>query len=195
MLKNFACAIGFLFCSVSAYADDGAWQHQVLRFDFVATNFVDEYDNTTPPQSSVTGSITLDVIDRNSVLGSVTAVNMAINGRTYQPSDLEWYYIPNNSNAEIGHYYISTHSPNSSATDGVFLYFLSDPNPLHQEVSMQYSSLGSFGLYTAMDVTGGITNVTPAVPEPGTYAMMLAGVGVVGLLSRRRQRTVSGSLS
>jgi hypothetical protein len=195
MFKKFACAVGFLFCSASAYADDGVWPHQVLRFDFVASNFVDEYDNTTPPQSSVTGSITIDVIDRMSVFGSVTAVNMAINGRTYTPSDLEWYYIPNNSDAEIGHFYISTHSPNSSATDGVFLYFLSDPNPLNQDVKMQYSSLGTYGLYTAFDVTGGITDVTPAVPEPETYAMMLAGLSMVGFLARRRQRQTSPNLS
>lgn len=30
--------------------------------------------------------------------------------------------------------------------------------------------------------------VVPSVPEPGTYAMMLAGLGVVGLLARRRTR-------
>lgn len=28
--------------------------------------------------------------------------------------------------------------------------------------------------------------VVPSVPEPGTYAMMLAGLGIVGLLARRR---------
>lgn len=32
----------------------------------------------------------------------------------------------------------------------------------------------------------GTVNVTSAVPEPETYALLLAGLGVVGLLSRRR---------
>jgi hypothetical protein len=31
------------------------------------------------------------------------------------------------------------------------------------------------------------TNVTPAVPEPSTYAMALLGMGVVGLMARRRR--------
>jgi hypothetical protein len=31
--------------------------------------------------------------------------------------------------------------------------------------------------------------VTAAVPEPGTYAMMLAGIAVVGGIVRRRRQT------
>lgn len=39
------------------------------------------------------------------------------------------------------------------------------------------------------DNSGSITARVTAVPEPETYAMMLAGLSMVGLLARRRRRT------
>ncbi len=41
--------------------------------------------------------------------------------------------------------------------------------------------------FASLYLTGEITDVTPGVPEPETYALMLAGLGVIGALGRRRK--------
>jgi hypothetical protein len=43
------------------------------------------------------------------------------------------------------------------------------------------------GLSANLDTKGALLEIT-AVPEPATYALLLAGLGVVGLLGRRRSR-------
>ena len=42
----------------------------------------------------------------------------------------------------------------------------------------------------------GLTSVvaTPAIPEPETYAMMLAGLGLLGFVARRRRQGLGGSV-
>jgi hypothetical protein len=37
-------------------------------------------------------------------------------------------------------------------------------------------------------VDGGYTGVAAAVPEPATYAMLLAGLALVGAIARRRKQ-------
>ena len=41
--------------------------------------------------------------------------------------------------------------------------------------------------FASLYLTGDITSVTPGVPEPETYAMMLAGLGVLAAVARRRK--------
>ena len=43
---------------------------------------------------------------------------------------------------------------------------------------------GKLSAYTAVDSYGFI----PAVPEPETYAMLLAGLGLMGFIARRRMK-------
>jgi hypothetical protein len=43
--------------------------------------------------------------------------------------------------------------------------------------------------------TGNLLSQTiPAIPEPETYAMMLAGLGLLGVVARRRRQGLGGNL-
>ncbi|TXD94243.1 PEP-CTERM sorting domain-containing protein [Mitsuaria sp. TWR114] len=63
-----------------------------------------------------------------------------------------------------------------------------------QCVQLQWfdSSLSQNGLYNGVRVDGvgrlvSITEVAAAVPEPSSYALMLAGVAAIGVAVRRRK--------
>lgn len=62
------------------------------------------------------------------------------------------------------------------------------------DVNIYYQD-GAYHEYTYSGIPGGVLDrtvnfqVTAAVPEPETYAMLLAGLGLVGAIARRRKTT------
>jgi PEP-CTERM motif len=54
-------------------------------------------------------------------------------------------------------------------------------NPLNTQHSLE-------GIQLARHVTGGFASSVTAVPEPETYSMMLAGLGLLGFAARRRKQ-------
>ena len=62
-------------------------------------------------------------------------------------------------------------------------------------ILLGHSGVGSFvsassAEYSRVDFT--VTSLTPAIPEPETYAMMLAGLGLLGFAARfRKQKSVA----
>ena len=53
----------------------------------------------------------------------------------------------------------------------------------HLDISGVFGPNASGGQYSVA------LNAVPAVPEPETYALMLAGLGAVGFMARRRRQT------
>lgn len=98
-----------------------------------------------------------------------------------------WNYAPDIGNAPV----ISAYDASNSLLgtyDLSVLAPISTPNGFNQFVfrgiqsdSADIKSIQFSGAY--MVLTGAI----PAIPEPGTYAMLLAGLGLIGLIVRRRK--------
>jgi hypothetical protein len=103
------------------------------------------------------------VFNLQSGLGGATTINFAtpLVGLTY-----------------IGvHYGGGTGSPTPNGGDTTVFYSL-DAGDGISSLMLAYGSSSDVKVYST----------TPAVPEPETYALMLAGLGVVGFMARRRKQ-------
>ena len=58
---------------------------------------------------------------------------------------------------------------------------------LNSGINTLYFVVSSIGGPTGLDLTGTVTASPAAVPEPATYAMMIAGLGAVAAFKRYRR--------
>lgn len=123
-----------------------------------------------------------------SLTGSLSFDNLGLTGNGFELfnlSDLSISFAGQTytlANADV--------APDVSYQDGVFLglsYSASSLEPKLAFIAGSFSADDAFVAYTMNGLDGaGSISYTAAVPEPESYAMLLAGLGLMGLIARRR---------
>lgn len=159
-----------LLCGASAQAAD-------YRLDFTATNFVSSnYDNSGPaPFNSATGYAIFSADSLGSSWTAVKNFDLTIGNVHYTRSDVGVYLWA--SGAFVGGLLTDLNGLGSGTND-----FWIDLNTT-QSFGFAYTSVSKSGYWESYD----IKQTVSAVPEPETYGMFLAGLGLLGVVARRRK--------
>lgn len=122
----------------------------------------------------------------NAADGGITLSNLQLN--VYNQGGTSTLFT-----ADLDHPYSFADTFTGAGNSG-FVFRLTDPEAAQLQAVFSPSSRVGLAA-TANDATGGLETFFVAsgsavapIPEPGTYVLMLAGLGVVGFLSLRRQR-------
>jgi len=147
-------------------------------------------------------SVTLDTVP-----GSVLATTPAHYGMTThlglaapvgQPPDYDWMSVHGHVAGSGDTRFLTVSMQRPLSSDALFFppggFTLAD----FDQASFTYSGLPQFvgepyfGAYGKLDTLTCVSGcITPAVPEPETWALMLAGFGGLGVLRHRRSRRAS----
>lgn len=181
MTKRIVLVLGMMFASFGAMADTITNLGNVPvpsslnygnSFSAAATGstFFDDYIFTIPSGSanSVTSSINL---------GSILGIS-DLQARLYSGSDHHTGVVAPGTLLQNWGTTVSL-SPEVSVTTVVLNPLLLTAGTYTLQVRGMVSGLAG-GSYA------GVLNVTPPIPEPETYALLLAGLGMVGAMARRK---------
>ena len=133
------------------------------------------------------------MMDSGSLLGASLTGSLSFDNLGLTGNGFELFNLSDLSISFAGQTYTLANAdvaPDVSYQDGVFLglsYSASALAPQLAFIAGSFSADDAFVAYTMNGLDGaGSISYTAAVPEPESYAMLLAGLGLMGLIARRR---------
>ncbi len=176
-----AASVSLGICSFAANAD-------TFNFSYTFS------DNTV-----LTGS--LSGIQNGSFIDNISNVHVNFNGTDFSGVNLfsaAWNTTTEDwdntqaavisTNGALNNFIIAdTNVPTDLNTSNYF-FFINDANGIGREVFASNLNNGDIADDTPPNASWTLTAVTVPVPEPETYAMLLAGLTTVSLIARRRRQ-------
>jgi PEP-CTERM motif len=152
-------------------------------FDFTATGFQSVVPLPLPPISTVTGTAAISFDNQADIANQtngITLTSLSIN----LGSPISYTYFQSSDFLIIGGLANGSTSIVSNNND-FFIGIRDVSSSLPTYATFAYSAVGFSNNFTTVDVRGSIG--LGAVPEPASWALMIAGFGLVGTTIRRRK--------
>lgn len=162
--------------------------NDIFRTGFGAFNFDDGASVSAAWSAATSSDFRLRSATRSAqglfkIFSPTTGVQTGVSPRTYSVDvvDLSTDTSAPESNPVSGWYFVKVADARANTTDHILGYSLVD-----NAVGLYRGNDEPNGAVTTLWLSGYAPTITAAVPEPAEYALFLAGLGVLGFVTRRR---------
>lgn len=156
------------------------------------------FSYTFTDNSVLTGSLSGTLI--GSLINDISNVHVNFNGNDFSGAKLfsaAWNTTTENwdnttaavisTNGALNNFIIADTNVPSDLNTSNYFFFVNDPNGIGREVFATNLNSGDIAYETPANASWTLSAITAPVPEPGIYAMLLAGLAFLFAYARRRQ--------
>lgn len=159
-----------------------------ITVNFTAKNFTNIGDFINPaPTDPVSGTIVYDAASTTANIISLSSITLAIDGHPYVLGEIDYLTNYLGTQQLIGGSVGGVNSLISGSNDFALVW---DQSTLLPNVFAYTSSNDQGGVWETQDLVFSVAGPA-SVPEPETYTMLLAGLGLLGFTARRRNNNAA----